>query len=126
MPAKTPKLATDLRRHSKKALPEEVRLDLQAAADFIVRHTPPKRKKNPSRADRWTEALGNARAGLDELKVLQEEYQEWKDNLDGTDGLDQTPVYEKLEAVCDLELDEAISTLDEAEGLDLPLGFGRD
>ena len=55
---------------------------------------------------------------------MQKEYEEWKDNL--PENLQQSPVGEKLEAVCDLDIEGAIEMVSEAEGLDLPLGFGRD
>jgi hypothetical protein len=58
------------------------------------------------------------------LREVQEEYQEWLDNL--PEGLDQSPVAEKLEAVTELEIEDAEGMLEEASGIDLPLGFGRD
>src|SRR5438045_2697243 len=46
------------------------------------------KKKNPSRADRWADAVADALSALDDLEPaiqdlidLQGEYQEWKDNL---------------------------------------------
>jgi len=33
---------------------------------------------------------------------------------------------EELEAVCDVDLEGALATVQDAEGADLPLGFGRD
>jgi len=108
-----------------------------------------KKKKAPSRADRWAEAVGKAKdatsamltgcdeveSAIEELKSLKEEYETWKDNLG--DNFQNTPVAEKLDAVCDLDIDDLVDTLrsaveeadgklDEAENLDLPLGFGRD
>ena len=62
--------------------------------------------------------------GLRELKDLQEEYQEWQDNL--PENLQDSPVSEKLQVVADLDLDSAVEVVEEAEGMDLPLGFGRD
>jgi hypothetical protein len=59
---------------------------------------------------------------------LRSEYEEWKENL--PENLQEGTLAEKLEAVCDLEFDGAIDDLEsligEAEGMDLPLGFGRD
>jgi hypothetical protein len=83
-----------------------------------------KRSRQPSRSDRWSDACSRASSGLEDLKALQEEYSEWKDNL--PENLQSSPVAEKLEGVCGLDLDSAIDTIGEAEGLDLPMGFGRD
>ena len=84
----------------------------------------PKRVRAPSRASRWSDACNDASDAIGRLKELQEEYSDWKDNL--PENLLASPVGEKLEAVCDLDLDGAESTIGEAEGLDLPMGFGRD
>ena len=50
------------------------------------------------------------------LRELQEAYQAWLDNL--PESLQGSPLAEKLEVVCALDL--------EALEVDLPLGFGRD
>lgn len=84
----------------------------------------PPRKRAPSRATRWAEAAGDAVDALQRLRDLQSEYEDWKDNL--PENLQGSTLGEKLEAVCDLDLDGALDTATEAEGLDLPLGFGRD
>lgn len=102
-----------------------------------------------SRPKRWAEAVAAAQTALDEmtgpmekfqaacddLRSLQEGYEGWKDNL--PDNLQGSALGEKLEAVCDLSLEDVGSTLqeaidaakepiDEAEGIDLPRGFGKD
>jgi hypothetical protein len=109
----------------------------------------PKRKRPSSRASRWADACGDALSALSEigrhldaletavgeLRAVQEEYEEWKDNL--PENLANSPLGEKLEEVCGLNiedaaqqirdaLDEVQSTIEEAEGVDLPRGFGRD
>ena len=61
---------------------------------------------------------------LEELVEMKSEFEEWKDNL--PESLQQSAVGEKLEAVCDIDLDSALEAVTEAEGADLPLGFGRD
>lgn len=97
-----------------------------------------KNKKKPSRADRWNDAVSAARevvsqleTALENLREVQEEYESWKDNL--PESLQSATVGEKLEAVCDLDvegaksaLEEVTNLLDEAESADLPLGWGRD
>lgn len=101
-------------------------------------------KKNPSRGDRWQAAASDLReavTAVDEavaaaveaasaLADVQSEYSDWLDNM--PDGLRDGPTGEKLQGVVDLDCDpgedvEALRTLaDEAEGVDLPLGWGRD
>ena len=92
--------------------------------------------KSKSRPQRWTEAVTAARtahdqlvSALETLRGVQEEYEEWKDNL--PDNLQNGgALADKLEVVCNLEIegaaDEIGNMLDEAEGAELPLGFGRD
>ena len=77
-----------------------------------------------SRSKRWAAAAAKADEGLSELVDLQAEFQDWRDNL--PENLESSPVAEKLDAVCDLELDDVHSTIQEAMDADLPLGFGRD
>jgi hypothetical protein len=106
-------------------------------------------KKRQSRIDRWQSAVTRAKTALgeiisscdeledamSELQGVQEEYQEWKDNL--PDNLQSGNLADKLDEVCNLDIadkadeirtaaDELDGTLDEAEGMDMPLGFGRD
>lgn len=66
-------------------------------------------KGKPSRVQRWQEAV-------ETLRHLQGEYQEWFDSL--PESLQDSTLAEKLQAVCDLDIDD----LD----IDLPRGFGRD
>ena len=73
----------------------------------LVRYQRPRDRR--SRPKRWIDAV-------ETLRELQEEYQEWLDNL--PESLQSTPLAEKLEEVCSLDLDQ----LD----VELPRGFGRD
>jgi len=109
----------------------------------------PKRKRPPSRAQRWADASGAALAALQEianhlddldnaaseLRSVQEEYEEWKDNL--PENLASSALGEKLEEVCNLEIEDAAQQVrdaveevqgkfEEANEIDLPQGFGRD
>jgi uncharacterized protein YhaN len=99
-----------------------------------------------SRTKRWKAAAEAARlamgnleaakdaveAALSELDEIREEYADWRDNL--PENLHGTALYDKLEAVADMDLDiqslldlsELENAIDEAENADLPLGFGRD
>lgn len=92
-------------------------------------------KKKLSRADRWQSAVSEARdamasmeSALSALVDLQQEYQDWLDNL--PENAQSGSTAEKLEAVCDLDItsvvDDLNGLLDEIEQADLPLGFGRD
>ena len=77
-----------------------------------------------SRPQRWAEAASKAIDGLQELVDLQAEYQDWLDNL--PDNLQDSSLSEKLNEVTSLDLEDALDKVREADGIDLPLGFGRD
>lgn len=77
-----------------------------------------------SRVARWSEAAGNAVLALEELLSMQSEFEEWRDNL--PENLQQSALGEKLDTVCDIDLQGALDAAQEAESADLPLGFGRD
>jgi len=106
------------------------------------------KRRPPSRPQRWAEAVTEARKAFDdihevrealsqalgELRSIQEEYESWRDNMQGT-NLENSPTYEKLEEVCNIDiegvvdssdLDDIENVLGEAEGADLPRGFGND
>ena len=70
------------------------------------RKTPDRR----SRPQRWQAAV---RTLLD----LQEEYQAWLDNL--PEAFQESALAQKLEAICELDLDELAS-------VEPPRGYGRD
>jgi DNA repair exonuclease SbcCD ATPase subunit len=93
--------------------------------------------KPKSRTARWQEAVSDARAAyesleqaLNDLNEVREEYANWRDNL--PENLQQSSLGEKLDQVSDIETDaytlltDVESAISEAEGADLPLGFGRD
>ena len=97
------------------------------------------RKKTPSRADRWASAIDEAKEAASELEQkladleeIRQEYVEWLENIG--DKFEGTAMREKLENVCeniDIQshidaVGEITQGLEEAEGADLPLGFGRD
>jgi hypothetical protein len=62
-----------------------------------------------SHPQRWADAV-------EMLRALQEAYQDWLDNL--PESLQSSPLAEKLEEVCLLDLHQLDA--------DLPRGFGRD
>ncbi len=61
---------------------------------------------------------------LEELLELKAEFEEWRDNL--PENVQGSITAEKLDAVCDIDLEQRSSIAREAEGVELPLGFGRD
>lgn len=100
-----------------------------------------------SRPDRWSKAVKEGQDAISEaqaamakvqekmeaLEELRSEYEEWRDNT--PDSLQQSPTYEKLDAVADLDfqwdaesdsLSDAEEKFGEAENADLPRGFGND
>jgi hypothetical protein len=84
----------------------------------------PRRTKRQSRAQRWGDAVEQAIAALDDLIAIQSEYREWRDGL--PENLSGSSVAEKLDVVTQIDLTAALDIVSEAEGADLPLGFGRD
>jgi molecular chaperone DnaK (HSP70) len=102
--------------------------------------------KSQSRTARWREACEIAREELsnietaqlniqsafETLQELKGEYEDWESTL--IDAARGTALEEKLQAVAyldlepdtELDLSSIENALDEAEGADLPLGFGRD
>lgn len=101
-------------------------LKAQLGADYkkAIALSKPKKKRVPSRADRWADAAGRAEDAFNELQEIQSELQEWKDNLDGK--FEGSALVEKLDFICDLDIEGAQSTASDANGADFPLGFGRD
>jgi hypothetical protein len=81
----------------------------------------------------WEQAIGDVNTALEELRSVREEYESWRDNL--PENLQSSALGEKLNAICDIDLDSEIDepdfdTLEEAGqqclDADLPQGFGRD
>lgn len=100
-----------------------------------------------TRPQRWAAAIeelkavlykidtGDLECAADNLVAIQEEYEQWQ--ADMPDNLVDSPTATLLEGVVDLDLsylaseildaiNGAESTLEDAEGIDLPRGFGRD
>jgi hypothetical protein len=105
--------------------------------------------KEKSRPKRWEEACAEARdayssvqaaaddlaTALGDLKDVQSEYEDWRDNL--PENMSESATAEKLDAILEIDIesfvDDPMSNLGDiddilsvAEGMDLPLGFGRD
>lgn len=84
----------------------------------------PKKQKPKSRSARWSDACDAAMSALEDLRSVQEEYEEWKDNL--PENLQQSALGEKLDSVCEIDIEGAKDSVEEAQNADLPQGFGRD
>ena len=126
--------------------------DIAAAADkaadkiIAIKARKPKKESN-SRPARWARACAAARAALDEAKAamdtvvaqfeeldsLRSEYEDWQGNL--PENLQSGELADKLDTVVGLDfqwdaesdgIDATETMLDEAEGAELPRGFGRD
>lgn len=80
---------------------------------------------NTSRPKRWQAAIEAAQDGISQLIELQEEYQDWRDNI--PENLEDSPIVEKLDAIADdYDFETIQSDLEDATMVDFPLGFGRD
>jgi hypothetical protein len=77
-----------------------------------------------SRAAAWKRLAGAACTSIEELVSMQQEFEEAKDNQ--PDSLQDGPFAQKCEEICGIDLESALSTLEEAESAEVPRGFGRD
>lgn len=114
-------------RRKIEAAEDEAEAEFEEAADAdetTDAMPPPKRSKPQSRSAHWQDAASRAVQALEELQDLRADFESWRDNL--PENLKSSSLGEKLEAVCDLDLDSALGIAQEAEEIDLPLGFGRD
>lgn len=73
---------------------------------------------------RWSRAASKASESISELIGLRDEFQDWYDNM--PENLQQSALGEKLETITQIDLDSAESAIEEADGADLPQGYGRD
>lgn len=96
------------------------------AADLkqIAKLTKPKKRVVLSRTARWSASAADAVAALEELQGIQQEFEEWKENL--PENLQASALGEKLETITGIDLESALEAAQEAEQAELPLGFGRD
>jgi hypothetical protein len=104
-------------------------------------------KRQKSRTQRWADAVAVAQEALStldaaysglesalfDLNDLRSEYEEWREGM--SENLSGGAVADKLDAILELEFpedprgmnfDELERLIGQAEGADLPLGFGRD
>lgn len=90
----------------------------------VAEYVKPKKPKPKSRGERWAEAASDAKSALEELKSVQDEFEEWKNNIE--ERFSGTATYEKLDTLCNIDIQSALDAADEAESADIPVGFGRD
>jgi DNA repair exonuclease SbcCD ATPase subunit len=90
-----------------------------------------RKKRRTSRADRWADLAKEVedlaeqlKEKLEALAEVKQEYEDWAGNL--PENLMNSPMGEKLTAICDLDLEPDLSSLEGLSDMDLPLGFGRD
>lgn len=100
--------------------------------------------KKMTRPQQWAMYTVSARAALDTLSDAKEQFESAMENLASMkdeyeetlgnmpENLQQTAYGEKLQAIVDIDfeveidLSDAEAAVDNAEGAELPLGFGRD
>ena len=95
-----------------------------ATTELKLYLTPKPKPKPQSRQGRWIDAASTAATALRELAEIQNEYADWHGNTE--DSFAGTAMQEKLDEVVNLDIETACETAEEAESMDLPLGFGRD
>lgn len=83
-----------------------------------------RKPKPPTKAQRWSDAASRAVAALEELEEMRSDWATTYDNM--PQSLQSSPYGEKLGAMNDLDIQSALDAAQEAEGMDVPLGFGRD
>lgn len=99
--------------------------DIEDEAEDEVDDIPQVRRgKRQSRPQRWEAAVAAASNALTTLLEFREEYRYWRDSL--PENLQASAVAEKLDTICELDFEAALEIVQEAEGIDLPRGFGRD
>ena len=76
-----------------------------------------------SRAQAWPRLAGEAAAVIEELINYQSEFERAKDAQ--PDSLQDGPFAQKCDQICDIDLGSALSTLQEAEAAEVPLGFRK-
>lgn len=80
--------------------------------------------KNMTAQQRWDEACGLARQGLETLQEMAEGFGSRFDDMN--EGLQASPYGQKCEAMQNLDVADALETLELCEQAEIPLGFGRD
>ena len=133
------------------SMAEEAARDLEALQSFDSEDDPDEIQEARNHAEKALDILRSSGAEqVEDMRSVHQELEIWRDNL--PENLDQSPTAEKLDDVVDLDfpsqlddlieqlgddliedidtiqeqIEELQSILGEAEGADMPLGFGRD
>jgi hypothetical protein len=77
-----------------------------------------------SRAAAWARLASEAASNVEELIEYQSEFESMRDAQ--PDSLQNGPLAQKCDGICDIDLQSALSILEEAANAEVPLGFGRD
>jgi hypothetical protein len=83
-----------------------------------------RRQRRLTRTKRWADACASAEAALQDLMEMQAEFEAWREAL--PENLSGSAIAEKLDAIGEIDIQAAIDLVEEASGIDLPLGYGRD
>ena len=86
----------------------------------LVGNLPP----HESRSKAWARLAGQAAENVEALIEYQQEFQDVKDGQ--PENLQNGPLTQKCDVICDIDLRSALETLEEAANAEVPLGFGRD
>lgn len=89
--------------------------------EALKRQPKAKRESNPQR---WSRLVSLAKGALEELEDMRSDYGDKFDAMN--EGLKASAYGQRCERMQELDLQSAIETLEEAEGAEVPLGFGRD
>lgn len=78
--------------------------------------------KSKTPAARWKQYCSDAYEALSRLKEVQEEYQDWYDDM--SDSQQESGTGEQVQAVTEIDIEELLSNVEDAQNLDLPTRFG--
>lgn len=99
-------------------------IDVQLDNAYAAACKPAPKAKRETRTAKFQRLANEAEGTLNELLEVQQEYQEWLDNL--PENLQSSALGEKLSTLCEIDLQGAADAASEAANADMPQGFGRD
>jgi hypothetical protein len=82
-------------------------------------HTARSNNRPLSRAALWAQACNDAQAALERLVGLQGEFEQWRDAL--PENLSSSLLGERLDAICDLDLQSVLEVVEEGSSTHLPM-----
>lgn len=84
---------------------------------------PAPKQRSQTQQQKWNEACKAAREGVQTMRAIQTRTEEWAERLGETGSQN---LLNKLDRVNRLDLEHIQQTLDDAETIELPKGYGRD